>query len=111
MYKFLHRTFVLNMFMEAADVYCQQPPKSMNWIVMQQELLKLVSDNINYVVPIDFCLNEITLNALDSNEYPSSVLEGHENDPLDEKRSNFVEIFVSNVVYLYFNTRANIIIH
>ncbi len=80
--------------MESKDVYDQQPSKSTYLSAVWDELLKTVSENINSMVPIDFCLNKSTLDALESDKYPPSLLEGHEDDPWDEKQSNFFEIFV-----------------
>ncbi len=80
--------------MESTNAYDQQPPISMHMSAMRHELLAIISKNINAVMPFDFYLNEVTLDALKSNEYPFSILDGHEYDPLDEKQSNFVEIFV-----------------
>ncbi len=99
MQRFMYRTFVLNVFMETTDVYDQQPPNSLYLSATRIELLRIVSENISVMMPIDFCLNEITLNALESDKYPPSLLEGHEDDPLDEKQSNFVEIFVYIIIY------------
>ncbi len=61
---------------------------------MRNEILKTVSENINNWVLIDFCLNKSTLEAMDAERYPPSILEGHEDDPLDEKQSNYVEVFI-----------------
>ncbi len=79
------------------NAYSQQPPKYMNLTVIQLLMLNIMSENFNSAVPIDFCLNETTLMALLSNKHPPSIredlpsiLEGHEDDPLDEKQSNFI---------------------
>ncbi len=94
--KFLYRTILLNVFMQSTVIYDQQPPKSFHLNAIRLELLKFVSENINAMVPIDFCLNETTLEALESNKFLPSLLAGHEDDPLDEKQSNF--LFISNIV-------------
>ncbi len=106
MLKFLYKTFILNMFMESTDVYGQQPPKSTYLSALQQKLLKIVSEDINSMMPIDFCLNKTTLDTLYSDEYSPSILEGHEDDTLDEKQSNFEKFLFTFSIYLYFNTAS-----
>ncbi len=91
------------------DVHDQQPPNSLLLCAIGQEILKAVSKKINSIVPIDFFLDKTALDALKSDAYPPSLLEGHENDPWDEKQSNFVKIFV--YIIIYFNARAIIIMH
>ncbi len=107
--KFLYRTIALNVFMEPTDIYEQQPPKSLYLNVIQSELSRIVTENIKTVAPIDFCLNGSILDPLKSDEYPPSLLEGHEDDPPGEKQSNFFKIFV--YIAIYFNNGPSIIIH
>ncbi len=85
--------------MSSKNVYDQQPPNPLYFSITRPEILITASENNKRLVPIDFCLNKTILDTLESDENSHYLLEGHEDDPLDEKQSNCAEIFVYVAIY------------
>ncbi len=98
--KLVYKTFLLNMLMQSTDVAVQLPPKSLYLNFIKIGLLKVAAKNINSLMPLDFFLNEALLGVLNLDEC-SPMLQGHEDDPLDEKQSNIVEIFVYIAICIF----------